>query len=118
MPQKHLFETGQTNAQDNIKRRLTEQVLVESQPIRAIFVVTVAHVRNSTSRRVKYFLATGEAGVGGLQDITGKVANALGKEWRDTDGTFFVKGGNGSDAINCLSIALFDDHDAIPVYVL
>jgi len=84
--------------------------------VKPIFVLTVKIGRTGTGRHVRYLLPTGDKGPGALLDITGRVARAIGKNWNDVTGTYHVKGGDGTDAINLLSIELFGDHDKIPVY--
>lgn len=106
-------------AKDNLRSRLIEPAHGQVETwIRPIFVLRVASVKGSTSIRVKYFIAPGGPMADALQDITGRVASALScfHKYNDKTGTFLVKGGTGDDAINSLSLELFGDHQAIPVW--
>ena len=109
----------QEEAQAKLKERFNVNPLSAKftmNPACSIFIVKISQRPNSTSRRVKYFLTTGLPGWHALEDITGLVGRASGKGWNNNDGTFTVKGGDGSDAINTLSIQIFGDHKTIPVF--
>jgi hypothetical protein len=77
--------------------------------IKPIFVLTVRYIRGGTGRHVRYLVPTGLPGVEALKDVTGYVARALDRKWNDKTGTYYVKGGDGTDALDSLSIDLFGD---------
>lgn len=81
-----------------------------------VFAFTIFKSKTSTSRKMRYFIhhsAGGEL----MDDVTSLIATAACCPIND-DGTITVKGGDGTDILDSLGIALFNDHKAIARQIL
>ncbi len=87
-----------------------------TQPVKPVFVMTIKKSKTSFGRQVRYLIGGGCHGPEAVRDITALVCRALGRKWNDKTGNYHIQGGDGTDAINNLSLTLFADPNGWPVY--
>ena len=100
---------------DQAKNRLKAILSKPDQGSLPIFIIQIQIGQTSTRRWVRYLVPTGGEGKDALWDITPLIARCF-DESLTKDGNFIVKGGNGSDAIESLSVELFGRYDSIPLF--
>ena len=84
--------------------------------VKPIFILTVKRPSNSFGRSVRYLLPTGKEGHEALEDVTALICRAGYGTWNEKTGCSNVKGGDGSDALDSLSLKLFGEYDKLPKF--